>query len=320
MPFRDRADGGRRLAERITALHLTSPIVLGLPRGGVPVAAEVAAALRAPLDVFVARKVALPGHEEFGVGAVAEGIYDPVRSGVVDDLGVNKSDFEAFAQQARHEVDRRVRMYRGARALPHLAGRDVVLVDDGLATGVTAEAAVRSLRAMSPARVVVAAPVCAEATAQRLARIADDVVCVETPADLVAVGHWYHDFTQITDDEVIALLTGDPSVEEVLIATDDGVLRGDLTLPPGARGVVVFAASEGGSSRASITDRYVAEHLQAAGFATLLLDMEAHAGAAVAARLAAAAQWLEEQRGVRVPIGYIGAEPRETDTDGISIP
>jgi putative phosphoribosyl transferase len=147
MPFRDRADAGRRLAAKICELGLKEPVVLALPRGGVPVAAEVAAALHAPLDVFVVRKIGLPGHEEFGIGAVAEGVFDPVRSAVVDELGVNQSDFEAFAQRERHEVDRRVQMYRHGRPLPDVAGRDVVLVDDGLATGVTAEAALRSLSA-----------------------------------------------------------------------------------------------------------------------------------------------------------------------------
>jgi putative phosphoribosyl transferase len=309
MAFRDRADAGRRLAERVRNLQLTSPIVLALPRGGVPVAAEVAAAIRAPLEVFVARKIGLPGHEEFGIGAVAEGVFDPVRSARFEEFGLNKSDFEVFAQRERHEVDRRVRMYRGSRSLPDVRGRDVVLVDDGLATGVTAEAALRSLRTLGPQRLVLAAPVCAQETARRLERMVDDVVCVETPADLVAVGHWYDDFTQTTDDEVLALLAPDKSIEEIVIPTPSGALRGDLTLPARARGVVVFAANKGGSSRASLTDRYVAEHLQDAGFGTLLLDVEANAGDDAAARLAAAVQWLEEQRGIRLPIGYIGAEP-----------
>jgi putative phosphoribosyl transferase len=206
MPFRDRTDAGQRLATRVCALQLANPIVLGLPRGGVPVAAEVAAALDAPLDVFVVRKIGLPGHEEFGIGAVAEGVYDPVRSDVVDELGINPSDFAAFAQSARAEVERRVQRYRGGRALPDVRGRDVVLVDDGLATGVTAEAALRSLRALGAARVVLAAPVCAQETGKRLAPLADDVVCLEVPDDFLAVGRWYDNFTQTSDDEVVALL------------------------------------------------------------------------------------------------------------------
>ena len=206
MPFRDRQDAGRQLAERVRKLGLSRPVVLALPRGGVPVAAEVARVLGAPLDVFVARKIGLPGHEEYGIGAVAEGHFDPVRSAAVDQLGIPDAEFDTIARHARAEVDRRVESYRRGRALPDVRRREVVLVDDGLATGVTAEAALRSLRAAGPARLVVAAPVCAPETALRLAALADDFVCVETPRDFIAVGRWYRRFEQTTDDEVMAAL------------------------------------------------------------------------------------------------------------------
>lgn len=291
MPFRDRPDAGRKLAERVRELHLASPVVLALPRGGVPVAAEVAAALHAPLEVFVARKIGLPGHEEFGIGAVAEGIYDPVRSDVVDELGINKTDFEAFAQRERGEVDRRVQLYRQGRALPDLCGHDVVLVDDGLATGVTAEAALRSLRAMDPAHVVLAAPVCAAETAQRLGRMADAVVCVETPTDFLAVGRWYHDFTQTTDDEVIALLNPEPpAIEEVIIRLDGNKIRAELVIPARARGLVVL------SGRGDLENRYAAEKLQDERFATLLLES--------AQDLPTVIEWLNEHRDLGLPITY----------------
>jgi putative phosphoribosyl transferase len=206
MRFRDRADAGQQLAERLRGARLVAPIVLGLPRGGIPVAAEVAAALGAPLDVFVARKVGTPGHEELGIGAVAEGLEEPVVSDVARQLGISAADLRTLADRAQDELRRRVALYRGGRSLPPLIGRDVIVVDDGLATGVTAEAALRALRRWRPSRLVLAVPVCARETAARLAGVADEVVCVETPAQFYAVGEWYQDFSQTTDEEVLDLL------------------------------------------------------------------------------------------------------------------
>ena len=210
MRFRDRTDAGRQLAARLVGLQLQAPVVLGLPRGGIPVAAEVARALGAPLEVFVARKIGAPGHDELGIGAVAEGSAAPVVSDTAGRLWLRPPDIDALAQQARTELARRVALYRGDRSLPELAGKDVVLVDDGLATGVTAEAALRSLRRTRPRRLVLAVPVCARETAARLAGLADDVVCAETPAVFYAVGEWYEDFTQTTDEEVLDLLSWSP--------------------------------------------------------------------------------------------------------------
>ena len=204
--FADRADAGRRLAAAVVALGLADPVVLALPRGGVPVAYEVAAALGAPWDVFVARKVGAPGHAEYGVGAVAEG-----GALVANETArLAPETLAALAEVERAELDRRVRRYRGDRPLPTLTGRDVVLVDDGLATGVTAEAALRALRFHRPRGLVLAVPVAARDGAARLATVADDVVAVLTPRSFLAVGQFYGTFAQTTDDEVLALLARRP--------------------------------------------------------------------------------------------------------------
>jgi putative phosphoribosyl transferase len=187
-------------------LGLVSPVVLGLPRGGIPVAAEIAAVLGAPLEVFVAHKVGAPGHEELSIGALAEGLAEPVVSDTARQVGVSTADFEALAQKARRELERRVDRYRGDRLLPDLHNRDVIVVDDGMATGVTAEAAVRALRAHRPRRLLLAVGVCARQTAERLGSVADEVVCAEAPAPFFAVGQWYRDFSPITDDEVVDVL------------------------------------------------------------------------------------------------------------------
>lgn len=200
--FRDRSDAGRQLAERLRKVSLTDPIVLGLPRGGVPVAWEVADLLKAPLDVFVARKIGVPGFEEFGIAAIAEGSDELIVGATATRLGYEVDRIIALAEAERPELDRRVEAYRHGRALPELAGHDVILVDDGLATGVTAEAALYALRERHPARLILAVPPCARDSAQRLAGLADQVVCVLMPTEFHAVAEWYEQFPQVTDEEV----------------------------------------------------------------------------------------------------------------------
>jgi putative phosphoribosyl transferase len=206
MRFRDRTDAGRQLAERLRDLDLVDPVVLALPRGGVPVAAELAEALDAPLEVYVARKIGAPGRPEAAIGAIAEGGGSAVDRFALQALGLSLKDFDFLVDAERRELDRRVRAYRGSRPLPPLENRDVVLVDDGVATGMTAEAALQALRSHRPRRLILAAPTCAPETAARLRMVADQVVCVITPTRFHAVGLWYDDFGQTSDEEVLELL------------------------------------------------------------------------------------------------------------------
>lgn len=206
MVFADRTDAGRRLGEVLASMHLQAPVLLGLPRGGVVVADAVASALGLQFEAFVALKVGAPGQEELGVGAVAEGLQDPVMSEVAAQVGVSENQLRWLAEGRRAEVERRVRLYRGGRTLPEVRGAVVVIIDDGLATGVTAEAALRAIRQKGPARLVLAVPVSAPDTVARLSHLADDVVCVESPANLQAVGMWYDDFSPTTDDQVLMIL------------------------------------------------------------------------------------------------------------------
>lgn len=204
--YADRGAAGRALAEALRDTDWVDPVVLGLARGGVPVAAEVAAELKAPLDVAVARKIGAPGRPEFGIGAVTA--HGPM---VVDDhsvrlLGLTREDLDRAGAREREEVLRRLDVYQRGREPERIEGRDVILVDDGLATGVTATAALRSLRREGPRRLVFASPVCAPQAASALRAEADRVVCVSEPANFQAVGQWYGDFSQTSDDEVVALL------------------------------------------------------------------------------------------------------------------
>jgi erythromycin esterase-like protein/predicted phosphoribosyltransferase len=209
MRFLDRLDAGRRLAERLTGYAGRSDVmVLALPRGGVPVAHEVAQALHAPLDVFLVRKLGVPGHPELAMGAIAEGGVEVLSNELIREIGIPQKMVQQVAVRERIELDRRDALYRGGRALPSVRGHVVILIDDGLATGATMQAAVTALRRLEPARIVVAVPVGASETCARLARIADEVVCLTMPEPFQAVGLWYEQFSQTTDDEVKQLLAG----------------------------------------------------------------------------------------------------------------
>ncbi|MGR4868177.1 phosphoribosyltransferase [Variovorax sp. LARHSF232] len=204
--FRDRRAAGQELGKRLSAYRGRDSIVLALPRGGVPVAFEVALALHAPLDVIVVRKLGVPGHEEYAMGAMASGGLRVLNDGVVHELGISTAAIEDVVHAEQIELERRERLYRGNRPPPEVRGRTAILIDDGLATGSTMLVAARALRTQHPARIVVAVPIAAADTCESLRTEADDVICARTPWPFRAVGLWYQDFSQTSDDEVCTLL------------------------------------------------------------------------------------------------------------------
>jgi predicted phosphoribosyltransferase len=207
MYFQDRRDAGRQLAAAL-AEYAGRPdlLVLALPRGGLPVGYEIAQAVGAPLDVFLVRKLGVPGREELAMGAIASGGVRVINRDVVRELGIPPETIDAVAAEELRELERREQAYRDDRPAPDVRGRTVILVDDGLATGSTMRAAIEALRRRGPHRVVVAVPVGAPETCAEFRRVADDVVCARTPEPFYAVGLWYEDFSQTTDDEVRDIL------------------------------------------------------------------------------------------------------------------
>lgn len=206
-PFKDREEAGRRLAGRLARYRDEDPIVLALPRGGVPVGYEISRTLGAPLDIFIARKLGAPGHEEFGIGAVAQGGVRVLNERAVEVLEIPEEYIERAAKGETEEIERRLRLLRGEeRPEPEVGGRTAILVDDGLATGVTARAAVEALRQGNPRRLILAVPVCAAQAAELLRSEVDELICLERPSNLMAISLWYQDFYQVEDEEVIELL------------------------------------------------------------------------------------------------------------------
>jgi predicted phosphoribosyltransferase len=222
-PFSDRRDAGTRLAERLQEYAgRNDVIVLALPRGGVPVGFEVARALGAPLDVFVVRKLGLPWQEELAIGALASGGVRVLDLDLIRIAGVTEEELELITATEKLELERRERLYRGDKPFPDLAGKTVLLVDDGLATGSTMKAAVVALRQEGPARVIVAVPVASPETCESLREVADGVVCAETPEPFRAVSLWYEDFSQTTDDEVHELIGQTVTNDEPSFASSAG--------------------------------------------------------------------------------------------------
>lgn len=341
--FRDRADAGAQLAARVLANRLEHAVVLALPRGGVPVARQVAAGLQAPLDVLIVRKLGVPWHPEYAFGALGEGGVVVIDERIISELRIDRSAVEQVVAAETAEIHRRVQQYRAGRSPESVAGRTVVLVDDGLATGSTMVAAVKVVRKLAAARVIVAVPVASEEAVRRIALLVDGVVCLRTPADFHAVGQHYVNFNQVPDSEVVQALAEyrdqvagrgrnqglvvEPSLSddhhedevdaEVIIPADGVLLHGHLAIPKAAKGIVVFAHGSG-SSRNSPRNQYVAGALNDAGLGTLLFDLLTDREAAdrskvfdidlLARRLAGAIGWLTEQPTARgKSIGLFGA-------------
>ena len=207
IPFADRRQAGKQLATQLAAYaNRSDVVVLALPRGGVPVAFEVASALRAPLDVFLVRKLGVPGHEELAMGAIATGGVRVLNEEVTSRMHIPSSAIDEVAGREEQELKRRERLYRGDQPPPNVQGRTVILIDDGLATGATMRAAATALRQMHPAKIIIAVPVAASETCEEFRSEVDDVICVAVPEPFMAVGAWYSDFSQTSDDEVRKLL------------------------------------------------------------------------------------------------------------------
>lgn len=336
MEFEDRRDAGRKLAAHLAPLARERPIVIALPRGGVPVAVEVARALDAPLDILAVRKLGAPMNPELGVGAIAEdgtAVLDP---DAARRAGMTQAVLESTVEREARELRRRVERYRDGRVPLDVRGRTVIVVDDGLATGLTDLVAVRALRSRGAGRIVVAVPVGGRDSVAIVRREADEVVCPTIPRELFGVGVWYRDFSPVSDEEVISLLAVEsaqapggggaaqparippaPASHELLLDVGGVSLAGDLTLPPAASGLVIFAHGSG-SSRLSPRNRAVAASLNDAGFATLLFDLLTEREERrrelvfdiplLARRLELLTRWaLDAPLTRELPIGYFGA-------------
>jgi putative phosphoribosyl transferase len=330
--FVDRRDAGRRLAARLEHFKSADLVVLGLPREGVPVAAEVARALGAPLDVCLVRKLGVPFQPELAMGAIGEGGVRVINDEVVRTARITPDELAAVEAREREVLESLARRYRGERQPIGLEGRTVLVVDDGVATGATARAACRIARARGAARIVLAVPVAPHDWAARLGEDADELVCLHTPRNFFAVGQFYTiDFSQIDDDEVVACLeeavsrpvstrpapSGHTEDREVGVRAGATLLRGQLTVPEGAHGVVVFAHGSG-SNLHSPRNRYVGAELNRAGLGTLLFNLlteEEEVDRAnvfdtdlLARRLRDATDWLRgEPECGGLAVGYFGA-------------
>lgn len=343
-PLRDRTEAGQQLAKQLSGYAgRTDVLVLGLPRGGVPVAYEIAQALQAPLDVFIVRKLGVPGQKELALGAIASGGVRVLNDDVVWSLAIDEEMIDAVVAKEAQELARREQIYRGARPPLAVQGKTVILVDDGVATGATMRAAITALRTQQPAKLIVAVGVAPPETCQELEQQVDELVCLLQPEPFWAVGLWFADFAATSDEEVRSLLAqadaakqqavredciadppSSPSTSEsqpVQITAGAVTLAGDLRIPPNPQGIVLFAHGSG-SSRFSPRNRAVAQMLQEGGLATLLFDLLTADEERIdlrtrqlrfdiellATRLVAATDWVLTQSPInQFPLGYFGS-------------
>ncbi|HEY8278332.1 MAG TPA: phosphoribosyltransferase family protein [Bdellovibrionota bacterium] len=325
-PFTNRKQAGIILGRRLRPYRASRPIVLALPRGGIPVAAEVAKALMAPLDVLAVKKIGAPHHEELALGAISEEgtpvFNEEVISALESRFGFRRTELQELARRKRAEVVAQVERFRAVRPALDLQDRNVILVDDGLATGATMEAAVQVLRGRGVRRIVVAVPVGAADSLARLVKIVDDVVCLVVPRDFYAVGAWYRDFSQLSDEEADDMLEERLGAENepassgtVLIPAGNVFLEGELQMPSGASALVIFAHGSG-SSRKSPRNRQVAREIQERGMGTLLFDLLSADEASIrqnvfdidllSSRLLSAFSWARE-KAPEAKIAFFGA-------------
>jgi putative phosphoribosyl transferase len=338
MIFKDREDAGRQLANRLsTYANRDDVIVLGIPRGGVPVAFEVAQALNLPMDIFLSRKLGVPGREELAFGAIAAGDGRFLDREVIRALGISEPQIERITEKAKETLKQRAELYRGNRGPLKVEDRTVILVDDGIATGASIYAAINALQQMKPAKLVIAVPVAPPNTCNWLRAVVDQVVCISEPEQFYAVGQFYRAFSQVADEEVVDLLqrawrlpvhtssavdsAGEASKREVSIDAGDALLQGTLSLPKDAKGIILFAHGSG-SSRHSPRNQRVAKVLQTQGLGTLLFDLLSTEEELIdqqtaelrfnigllAARLIGITRWVAQQASTGgLPIGYFGA-------------
>lgn len=318
--FDNREHAGKILAEKLLKYQKEEPVILALPRGGLPIGYEIAKKLHAPLDIVLAKKIGAPGHEEFAIGAIAEDEKPILNKEIIAHYNFDPEDIEKIIMDRISEIRRRAKKYREHHPAVVLTDRTVIVVDDGLATGATMMAAVDWLRSKKIKKLIVAVPISSTEAASNIKKRVDDLISLSTPVNMMAVGMWYKDFPQVSDEEALSFLQKEThllemSSEDVWIQDDMAILQGVLSVPAKARGLILFAHG-GGSSHKSPRNLFVAKALNEAGFGTLLFDLLTYNESLdrknvfdielMSKRLLVATDWAN-RNAPGLPIGYFGA-------------